>query len=204
MTQPPRDQYPSNNKDTNRPDQDKVVSGKVIRKKRSKASTISKTMGEIMSTIFTDVLMPAAKDMFFDAVTQGTERAIYGDTTPRRSSRPSQQPQNRLKQNHINYNRYSGPNTRPERMKHPVSRGYRNGFDDTIFESRREAEDVLDRMYDLISEFDYATVGDFYSLIGTRPSPIDRNWGWTDLGGSDIRKTRDGFVLSLPAPAYLD
>jgi len=80
-----------------------------------------------------------------------------------------------------------------------------HNFDEIYFESRHEADDVLGRLYDLLSQYDQATVGDFYELSGITESFTDQKWGWTDLQGSRVTRSRGGaYLVELPRPEPLD
>jgi hypothetical protein len=77
-------------------------------------------------------------------------------------------------------------------------------LDDVLLATRVEAETVIDRMYDLLREYEVVTVADLRSLIGWSSSYTDQKWGWTDLQGTDIRRVRDGYILILPKTTSLD
>nr|DAV39371.1 MAG TPA: hypothetical protein [Caudoviricetes sp.] len=67
-----------------------------------------------------------------------------------------------------------------------------------IFESRDEAERVLDRLIAICIQRGVATVGDLYTLVGLSKSYIDENWGWRDLRSAHAIHTHNGYVLNLP------
>ena len=73
-----------------------------------------------------------------------------------------------------------------------------HNFDGIILESRREAEEVIDRLGDLIDNYDAATVSDLYELVGITGSFTDDKWGWTDIRSAGIRRVREGYLLQLP------
>jgi hypothetical protein len=79
----------------------------------------------------------------------------------------------------------------------------RHDFDEIVLQSRTEAEEVIDRLFDLVSRYDTATVADLYELVGIQGSHTDHKWGWTDLRGADVSRTRDGYLLDLPDPIPL-
>jgi len=184
-----------------------VVTGEVSARKKSlgrrfKDLFIGGDSKSVVNYIFMDVLVPQAKDMMTEAASQGIERLVYGDSRPSRrfGSRPA---------GPTNYNRYSmrgnnpiGRSVREDRV--PTAQAKTNTIDDILFATRIEAETVLDRMYDLLREYESASVSDLYSLIGWSGSYIDQKWGWTELHGSNIRRVRDGYILDLPRPQALD
>lgn len=76
-------------------------------------------------------------------------------------------------------------------------------MDEVIIETRVEAEHVLDRMVDLLKQYDQVTVSDLCDLVGATAAYTDNKWGWTDLRGADIRRVREGYLLKLPQPDSL-
>ncbi|FAA03151.1 MAG TPA: hypothetical protein [Siphovirus LN-2020-2] len=67
-----------------------------------------------------------------------------------------------------------------------------------IFESRDEAECVLNHLITICIQRGVATVGDLYSLTGLSKSYIDENWGWRDLRSAHAIRTHNGYILNLP------
>lgn len=209
-------EFPSNSRNPQRPPPEKknieaVVSGEVSSRKKSVGRRlrdvfISGDSKSAVHYIVADVLVPQAKDMFAEAVSQGIERLIYGDSPRARRSgsagRSGTQP--------IQYNRYAirgnnplgrvgGDDHRPTATGRPMQ-----SIDDVLLATRVEAETVLDRMYDLLREYEMVSVSDLYSLLGLSSTYIDQKWGWTNLQSSDIRRVRDGYILILPKTVALD
>ena len=77
-------------------------------------------------------------------------------------------------------------------------------FDQIVIESRGEAEEVLERLGDLVVEYDTVTLGELYRMVGITPSFVDDRWGWTDLRGAPTQRVSNGYVLVLPPATYLD
>jgi len=67
-----------------------------------------------------------------------------------------------------------------------------------------DAENVLDRMYDALKEYQIITVFDFYDFAGMDTRPTDRGYGWTNLKNARIDRVRDGYVIRLPKPQPID
>ena len=67
-----------------------------------------------------------------------------------------------------------------------------------ILASREEAELVLERLLDIISKYEVASLADLYDLTGLPSSHVDNKWGWTYLNNTEIRQVRDGYLLDLP------
>lgn len=186
----------------------KIVQSGVQRRKKPLGKRLAETFvgGDAKSVwgfVTLDVLIPAAKDMFADAVSQGVERMIFGEarSTSRRTGRRPNDP-------YISYNRYS--NTRrqepPRDPRHSISRRARasHDFDEIILATRVEADEVIDRLFDLVSKYESATVADLYDLVGISGSYTDDKWGWVDLRGAGVTRVRNGYLLDLPKPEPLE
>lgn len=184
---------------------EQITSGNVVRKKKSLRKQFSETFvaGDAKSAVryvIFDVLLPAAKDMIVEAGSQGIEKLIFGDSRRRGSSSPQAGPTG-----YVSYNRYS-MGGRPGSSQRAMSRQARarHDFDEIVLESRTEAEEVINRLFDLVSHYETATVADLYELVGLVASHTDHKWGWTDLHGSGVTRIRGGYLVDLPDPQPLD
>jgi|SRR5580765_1568104 hypothetical protein len=182
-----------------------VVSSGAVRRKKSLRKQFKETFvaGDARTAIryvLFDVLLPAAKDMVVDAGSQGIEKLIFGDSRRRGSTRPYTGPLG-----HIDYRRYSSGSrlSGPERAISRQSRAQHN-FDEIVLDERAEAEEVIDKLFDLVSQYGGATVADLYELAGLSSTHIDHKWGWTDLTGAGVTRVRGGYLLDLPEPESLD
>lgn len=77
-------------------------------------------------------------------------------------------------------------------------------FGEIVLPTRAEAELVRERLYDLVNEYQLATVADMLQLVGETPEYTDGKWGWDDLHGTEIRKIREGYLLELPRTKPVD
>lgn len=190
--------YPSNAK-RSRPEEpaekkvEPVVTGEVVRRKRSPFGKfthgfVAEDSGSVVQYVLEEVLLPAARAMVYDMFTQGLERTLFGDSRPKN---PNQRTA------YTNYQTRS--QTRPANVT-SISRQQRasHDFSDMIVGTRGEAEDVIDRMRDLIIEFNVATVSDFYDLLGMTGEFTDNKWGWYDLRSASIKPVRGGYMFSMP------
>ncbi len=186
---------------------ERVTSGDVVRRKKSLRKQFSETFvaGDARTALrysVMEVLLPAAKDMIWEAVSEGFHKLIFGDNSRRRGSTPPQSGPT----GYVSYNRM-GPSpvrgTGPQRAISRMARA-RHNFDEIILDDRSEAEDVIDRLFDLVSRYDAATVADLYELVGLASTHTDHKWGWTDLHGVGVSRIRGGYLLDLPEPHPLD
>lgn len=174
---------------------EKVVKGKVKVKKKSKFADlfISEDANNVKDYIFLDVLVPAIKKAISDIVTDGIDIILYGGSGNGRK---------RSSSDSISYTSYSRFSDRDRRDDRRSSIGYR--FNDIIFDDRREAKEVLERLDELIDNYGKATVADFYDLVDISGNYTDNRYGWTSLRNADIVSVRDGWMIKLPKALVLD
>lgn len=185
---------------------EKVISGEAVQRKKPLSRRIAETFtGDSMSNvgnyILFEVALPAFKSLISDAASQGVERMLFGDGV-RSARRPS------VGNRYNTYTPYNKPGGRAQEADTPrnISRQARgqHEFGEIVIATRGEAEDVLDRLIDLVREYDVATVSDLYELVGITGSFTDEKWGWTDLRGSSVRPIHGGYVLDLPRAGSID
>jgi hypothetical protein len=191
---------------------ERVVTSEVIQRKRPLGKRFMETFvgGDAKGTLLyvvADILVPAAKDMVADAVTQGFERMIFGESRSgnrRSGSRPSSGANG-----FVSYNRM-GSNRAPDRQREDprgLSRRARTNheFDEIILATRAEGEEVIDRLGDLIGQYEVATVADLYELVGITSQHTDGKWGWDDMRGARVERVRSGgYLLDLPKTMPVD
>lgn len=186
-----------------------VTSAEAVRRKKGLGRQFKETFigGNARSAtehVVFDVLIPSVKDMLFDAFESGLRGYLFGDNAkPRRGSMSS----GYGGLGHVAYNRISQPtNSRPTQQRSISRRGRaRHDFEELIIPSRQEAEEVIDRLFDLLSRYGSASVADLYELTGIQSSHVDMKWGWTELRGAKAMRLRQGgFLLDLPEPEPLN
>lgn len=181
----------------------KIVKGGAIKRKKTLGSRFREAIGgkdgqSITDYLITEVLGPAFKDMVTDAVIQGVERLVYGEaqhTTRRNVNRRGPVGSS----NHISYNRYSTTprETAGPRMS-PRSRASHD-FGEIELRTRAQAEATIAQMQEFIDRFGHTSVADLYEMVDLDAEFTDEKWGWHDLYGADVRRTRSGtYILILP------
>lgn len=176
---------------------DKVVVGEVVVQKKSlsrrfKDIFVAADLKGVVAYVTQDVLLPSARQLIVDTTVKGVERAIYGDSTPRPRYGPVG---SRITYNNPINRSYSDPRARPQVPSRPTSR---RRSEDYILSSRQEAEEVVERMNDVIDTYEVASIADLHDLLGERVNPVDHKWGWVYLGDAQVRQTREGYLLDLP------
>lgn len=180
----------------------KVVEGDVIRRKKPLSKRVQEMFfggdsRSVVEYVIQEVMLPAARDMIADAISQGVERMIFGETRSpgrRAASRPSAFGGGN---NSVPYNRYSSSRPEPRQPLSRTSRA-RHEFDEIILPTRAAAEDVLDNMYNILSRYEAVSVKDLYELTGVEFHHTDEKWGWTDLRNSRVTRVSNGYMLDLP------
>lgn len=185
---------------------ERITSAEAKRRKRGLGRQFKDTfVGGDARTAFNymvvDVIVPAIQDTMIDAFQGGVERLIRGDNHRPRRTRVS----GYGNAGHVNYQGMSTPTkqTPQPRMLSRSSRS-RGSFDELIIPSRQEAEEVIDRMFDILSRYGSVSVATLYELTGVQSSHTDMKWGWTALQGAKAMRLRQGgFLLDLPEPEPL-
>lgn len=210
-------EFPSNSRmpRTEKPVPERIVESVVSGEVASRRKPLSRRFREVfiggdtksvIGYVLSDVLLPQAREMFVEAVSSGFERLIYGENRPGRryGSRPTT-----TTPGPTNYTRYGVRGNNPigrqgQEDRRPTATVRTHELDDILLATRVEAETVIDRMYDLLRDYESVTVADLRSLIGWSSSYTDQKWGWIDLHGAEVRRVRDGYVLILPKTISLD
>jgi hypothetical protein len=150
-----------------------------------------------------DVVVPTIRDMFVDALQGGIDRLFHGDTRTTRR-RYASGPVSSSYATNVNYAGMSTNASQPARTLSRQSRA-RHEFDELIIPSMQEANEVIDRMFELLSRHGSVSVADLFELTGVQSSHTDMKWGWTNLRGAKAvkRGRQGGFVLDLPRPEEL-
>lgn len=180
----------------------KVVEGKIIQKKkpihkRFAERFFGQDIPDLKEYMADEILIPGVKNLLgsiVDGIGNGfmdfLNMAIFG-TVQRRggiSSRP-----------YTSYGSYySGNSRRDTRRPTPNTVHPKKMFDDLIFETRADADKVLRSLFDVLEAYGRVSVADLNQLLGVTGQWSDNNWGWDNLAGADIRRERDGYLLSLP------
>ncbi len=191
------------NKDSSEKKVEKVVTGKVTKRKKSLGKKMAETFLEddsksIFEYIVYDILIPAAKSTLSDAITGGINMALFGGENKRNNREPYRD----KGRTYVSYSNMYDPNNGRDRT---ASRNRnRHEFDDIFLDSKSEACDVLNGLIDLIEEYGQASVEDFYDLVGITAEYTDSRWGWTDLRNAYIERTRNGWIIRFPRTMVID
>lgn len=172
---------------------EKVVTGAVKTKKKNDVHKltdvfISEDVANVKDYILMDVLVPAVKKAISDIVTNGIDMILYGSTG--RSKRTTSA-------GGVSYSKYYDQK-RNDRPYESRSRTTIYQHDDITLESRGEAEEVIERMSELVELYGEVSVADLYDLVGVTGNYTDNKYGWTNVRNAEVIRVRDGYLLKLP------
>lgn len=96
-----------------------------------------------------------------------------------------------------------------DRGREERPRPRRNGrgpssHEELIVETRAEAHEILDGLFELLSKYQVVTMRDLLSMCGESHTNTDEDWGWYDLRGARAHKIREGYLIDVPRPEPLD
>jgi len=211
-------EFPSNKRPLARPAKtaketvEKVVTGKVVTRRKPLTRRFAETFiaedsQSVGRYVLLEVLIPAFKDLISDVAREAVDRTLFGGG---RSGRGRPGFRSSGSSSHVSYNRYSstpqGPPWRRDDERPGISRMARRNhdFDEIVLATRAEANEVIDRLFDLISKYEQATVSDLYDLVGLEAKFTDEKWGWRDMRGVQAVRVGGGYLLDLPRPEQLD
>ena len=197
------DEYKSNSHKSKEVDErkkvGKVVKGKVKTKKKSGITKftdvfISEDVSSVKSYIIGEVLIPAMKKALSDIVTNGIDMILYGETGHSKKSSPV---------GGISYRNYY--DRKDDDYRYGGSRA-RTGYsqDDILVDSRGEADEILERMDELIATYGVVSVADLYDLAGITCAYTDNKYGWTSIRNAEVRRVRDRYVIKMPKAMPID
>lgn len=173
---------------------DKIITGTA----KTKPNEVRKFAGLIVSDdasnvgnyVLMDVLIPTFKKAVVDVV----EMILFGEKGGKRRS-DGRTP-------YRSY--YDDRNDRPRKTANMAGRF---DYDDISFDSRGDAELVLDQMRDLVDGdrgFGLVTVADMYDLAGLQAPFTARKYGWFNLRTAEVIRGRDSFYIRLPKAMPID
>ena len=182
----------------------KIVTGEVVAQKKGplrkfKEIFVSPDAKGVVRYVTMDVLLPAGRDMVFDAIYKGVGRMMYGERGAPRNGRPGAHGSG-----HVAYYRHGDrglPRSFGDRQRQTrgfASQPSRQSQDDFILADREDAEGVLDQMNTIIDQYGSCSVADLNELVGWPVEHTDHAWGWTYLINTRVRQVRQGYLIDLP------
>lgn len=179
---------------------EKVVSGTSTKRKRGLFKRFSdifltEDVGDVRTYLLYEVLIPSIKENVADLINCAVGMMFFGEAS--RRTRRAGSPQNTSK---VNYGSYFTGGEKREKMPSYSRSRIAHNFDDVVFETRNDAELVLDGMLEILnSECRQVTVADFYDLAGISSNFTDNKFGWVDLRTARVVGSPSrGYSIDLP------
>ena len=189
----------------------KVTKGAVRQRKKPFGRRFAEAFGApegqgVIDYILYDIIIPATKNMIVDSIIDGAEMAILGEVRGRRR-RPGDR-NTRYAYDRVSYRGDDYRRDRDRRDDHydredRRARSAMRDYEDIIFDTKSDADEVIGQMVELIEVYGQVTIGDLYDLAGLTPEYTVGNYGWTNLRDASPRRIRDGYILDLPRPVLL-
>lgn len=185
---------------------EQITSAETVRRKRGighkfKETFIAGNARTARENVVSTIVIPAIQEMLSNALRAAVDEIIYGEGPRGRRGGAVTGPG---RTNYSDISRGGRPTQQAPRTMSRRARA-RFDFDDIVIPSRQEATDVIDRLFELLSRHESASVADLYALTGIQGSHTDLKWGWTSLRGSRVVPLQQGgYLLDLPEPEPLD
>lgn len=175
---------------------EKVVTGNVKQRKKNGLSKVADTflpgdVDSVKSYIWMDVLVPSIKRAISDIICNGINMLLGEPNRGKGNSVGAK----------VSYRQYYRDDDRKDYARPRAQIQY--SYDDIIFETRGDAEEVLCRMEELLERFDAVSVGDLFDMAGISCNYTDNKYGWTDLRNAHVERVRDGYIIDLPRATSL-
>ena len=176
---------------------EKVISGTAKVRKKTGARKmadlfISEDAANVKSYILMDVVVPAIKDVLSNVVKDSIDMILFGGTSRRGSGSKKSNAE------YVSYNRFADRRD-DRRYDSRSSIASRYNFDDITLDSKAEADEVLERMEELLDTYGMVTVADLCDLVGISCEYTDNKYGWTNLRNARVLRLRGNeYMLDLP------
>lgn len=177
---------------------EKVVNGEAKTRKKSEVKKfanifVPEDVENVKSYILIDVIVPGIKNAIADVVSI----MLFGEAG-RLGARNT-------KGSRVSYQRYYD-DRRDDRRDYGRPRAAAGfEYDDIVFETRGDADLVLDQLESAIHTYGIVSVADLYDLAGiTCRSYTANKYGWTDIQSGKVVRIRDGYILELPRTVQIN
>lgn len=189
-----------------KPKHDKITTGKVTVKKKSELRKladvfIAEDIKKVRDSIIYDYVVPAVRNLIVGALSEAVRMTFQGGSPRPYNASTTFNQWTPVQPTGARY--WTNPNTPTATPAYPSYGGATNSYQDVVFASRRDAENVLSEMIQTIATYGRVTISDFYDLVGVTSDYTDCAYGWTDLQTATIHAVGGGFIISLPRATAL-
>lgn len=169
-------------------------------------------LSNVGSHVNDEIIVPAIKNIVFDAITSGISMVLFRDSNPRGGgyghgpSRPHTNygsgSQYRPRTNYTS--QYTSQQPAPAQQHEPRQRA-RYGVDEYLIQDRFDAAQVLNSLVETADMYDTVSVADYYDLIGVASQFTDNNYGWTidTITRASVVPVRGGYIIKFPQPEVI-
>lgn len=172
---------------------EKVIKGKAkVKKNEVRKWTdvfIAEDASNVGNYILMDVIVPSIKKAFYEGITGALDMLLYGGRGGG-GKRPTA--------DKVSYRDYSSVSRRDDRSYNTTRTTSGYSYDDIIVDSRGEAEAVIQRMDEIMEEYEQVRVADLYDLVGISGEYTDNKYGWTNIRNAEVIRVRDGYKIKMP------
>ena len=174
----------------------------ITKGKKKKKSLMEKTFDAIIdfdykkmaTNVAVDVIVPSLYRVVTDSIDLMFHREPRRDRYYDRNARVTP---------YISYNDYSSRRNLDSnrRIEESVNRVLTGDEYEVTLSSRKEASDVLTRMFEIADSYEgIVSVSEYYQLVNVRHSFTDERYGWTEnlLRRARIIQVSDGWIIKLP------
>jgi hypothetical protein len=141
---------------------------------------------DVISNVFKDTILPDLKGIITHAGTDAWDRMVNGENAgkSRRRSGEDTNYNKRYRSRGVR-SRYEDERDDDEEEKAKID------FRDIVYESKTDAEDVMEGLLDALEDYDDVPIGTVYELAGYEDYIVPAHWnyGWTNL--DDLRTIND-------------
>lgn len=154
---------------------------------------IGKEVGNVGEYILFTATIPVLKRIICDIGRDLPQMILFGKTS--NTGYPTAS--NIYPYNRVTVSPYQQPKT--NMYGQPVQQQVNSVmFDDISSPDASALETLREEMIEHIRLYGKISIATVNEMIRAPISPTDNNWGWISLANSDIRQTRDGYILVMP------
>lgn len=184
---------------------EKVIEGGAVQRKKPLGRRIAEnfTGADAQSVgqyVLFEVVLPQIKDLIYDVGASALQRALFGERGGSKSYSSAS------RKGHVAYNTIASAAVSKVSQNAKPAASASNEFGEIIVETRGEAQEVMDKIGNLIETYGMASVSDLKAAVGLTGSFTDESFGWMAMGGTDVRRVggqQPGFLLIFPRPEQL-
>jgi hypothetical protein len=144
-------------------------------------------IAKVLEKFMLDMFIPSLKDGYLNSL----QFALWGEDVSVKSTISAKRRD------------YNSINRKTNLKEYKEDFGSEN-LDKLIFSTKDEAELIVTKLDDYVSQYGYVTVGYLFELMGEFCPYTAEYYGWRDLDRAYVKRVRDGCQLILPRPVRIE